>query len=148
MERTKISFFRSIGGKITLIFALVVLLSIGVVTVLSVNQSSDALMSSQFGQLEAIREIKQGQIANYFAERRGDMNVLSETVMALRQSAFKELQAVHSNKLEAVKTYFETFDPQRSDIAPGTDFDRAMSRVFDNRDGLGATGESYLVRGS
>ncbi|MFW6261574.1 MAG: hypothetical protein ACOC6J_08330 [Spirochaetota bacterium] len=55
------------------------------------NQSSDALMTSQFAQLEAIRQIRQGQIASYFAERRGDMNVLSETVMALRQGAFKEL---------------------------------------------------------
>ena len=145
MERTRISFFRSIGGKITLIFVLVVLVSIGAVTVLSVNQSSDAFLSSQFAQLKAIRQIKQGQIVNYFAERRGDMNVLSETVMALRQSAFKELEAVHSNKLDAVKTYFETFEPGRSDIAPGTPFDRAMSRVFDNRDGLGETGESYLV---
>ncbi|MFW6291775.1 MAG: hypothetical protein ACOC7V_05550, partial [Spirochaetota bacterium] len=91
IERPRISFFRSIGGKITLIFVLVVLHAIGVVTVLSVNQSSDALMTSQFAQLEAIRQIRQGQIASYFAERRGDMNVLSETVMALRQGAFKEL---------------------------------------------------------
>jgi methyl-accepting chemotaxis protein len=145
MERTRISFMRSIGGKIALVFVLVVLLSIGVVTVLSVRQSSTALTDSRFSQLEAIRQIKQGQIATYFADRRGDMNVLSETVMALQQSAFKELQAVHSNKLDAVKTYFETFSPQRSDISPGSSFDRAMSRIFDNRDGLGETGESYLV---
>jgi methyl-accepting chemotaxis protein len=126
-------------------FVLVVLLSIAVVTFLSVQQSSTALMDGQFGQLRAIREIKQGQIENYFGERRGDLNVLGDTVMSLRQSAFKELKAVHANKRDSVESYFDANTVSREDIAPGSTFAGAMNRIFDIREGLGDTGESYLM---
>src|SRR6056297_2507365 len=145
MKEGKLSFYKSIGGKITLMFVVVVLLSIGVVTFLSVRQSSNSLMEAQFGQLRAIREIKKGQIENYFGERRGDMNVLSETVMSLRQAAFKELKAIHENKIDTVETYFQANTVTRGDITRGSDFDRRMNRIFDIRAGLGETGESYLV---
>ncbi|MFO7730333.1 MAG: methyl-accepting chemotaxis protein [Spirochaetia bacterium] len=145
MKEEKISFFKSIGGKITLMFVVVVLLSIGVVTFLAVQQSTDSLMEAQFGQLSAIREIKKGQIESYFGERRGDLNVLGETVMSLQQSAFKELKAVHANKRDPVESYFDTNTVSREDIAPGSTFAGAMNRIFDIREGLGETGESYLV---
>ncbi|MFP4617337.1 MAG: HAMP domain-containing protein, partial [Spirochaetaceae bacterium] len=145
MKEGKISFFKGIGGKITLMFVVVVLLAIGVVTFLAVQQSTDALMEGQFGQLKAIREIKQGQIENYFAERRGDLNVLNDTVKALEESAFKELEAVHSNKKEVVENYFRTNTVTRDDIRPDSTFNQAMDRVFDNRTGMGETGESYLM---
>ncbi|MFP4267174.1 MAG: HAMP domain-containing protein, partial [Spirochaetaceae bacterium] len=145
MKEGKISFFKGIGGKITLMFVVVVLLAIGVVTFLAVQQSTDALMEGQFGQLRAIREIKQGQIENYFAERRGDLNVLNDTVKALEESAFKELEAVHSNKKEVVENYFRTNTVTRDDIRPDSTFNQAMDRVFDNRTGMGETGESYLM---
>ena len=82
MESTKISFFRSIGGKIMVITVLIVLASIAAVTVLSIIQSSNALMESQYNQLKAIRDIKKGQIESYFAERQGDMNVMVNTVLS------------------------------------------------------------------
>ncbi len=145
MKEDKIAFFKSIGGKITLMFVFVVLLSIGVVTFLAVQQSTESLMGAQFGQLTAIREIKKGQIENYFGERRGDMNVLVETVMSLEQTAFKELKAVHSNKKDAVETYFRTNAVSRQSIQPGSMFQAEMDRIFKNRVGLGETGESYLV---
>jgi methyl-accepting chemotaxis protein len=102
-------------------------------------------MDGQFGQLRAIREIKQGQIENYFGERRGDLNVLGDTVMSLRQSAFKELKAVHANKRDSVESYFDANTVSREDIAPGSTFAGAMNRIFDIREGLGDTGESYLM---
>src|SRR6056297_1665367 len=145
MKEGKISFFKSIGGKITLMFVVVVLLAIGVVTLLSVQQSTQSLMDAQFGQLSAIREIKKGQIENYFRERRGDMKVLTETVASLQQSAFKELKAVHANKRDPVESYFDANTVIREDIAPGSGFAQAMNRIFDIREGLGNTGESYLV---
>ena len=145
MKKDKIAFFKSIGGKITLMFVVVVLLSIGVVTYLAVQQSTESLMGAQFGQLTAIREIKKGQIENYFGERRGDMNVLVETVMSLEQTAFKELKAVHANKRDAVETYFRTNTVNRQSIQPGSIFQSEMDRIFKNRVGLGDSGESYLV---
>ncbi|MDZ7794254.1 MAG: hypothetical protein U5P10_11375 [Spirochaetia bacterium] len=145
MKEGKISFFKSIGGKITLMFVVVVALAIGVVTFLAVQQSTDSLMEAQYGQLSAIREIKKGQIENYFGERRGDMNVLNETVGSIRQAAFRKLQAVHSNKRDAVENYFRTNEVSRNDISPDSTFNRAMNRIFDNRTGMGETGESYLM---
>ena len=145
MKEEKISFLKSIGGKITLMFVAVVVLAIGVVTFLSIRQSSSSLMEAQFAQLKAIREIKENQITSYFEGNKEDMTVVMETVMALQQSAFKELEAVHSNKRQAVETYFRSNEVSRGEIAAGSPFDRAMNRIFDNRDGLGQTGESYLV---
>lgn len=69
----KVSFLKSIGGKIMLITAAIVVVSIGVVTVLSVVQASGALMHKSYDQLTAIREMKKGQIERYFSERQGDM---------------------------------------------------------------------------
>ncbi|MFO7848964.1 MAG: methyl-accepting chemotaxis protein, partial [Spirochaetia bacterium] len=145
MKENKISFFKSIGGKITLMFVVVVLLAIGVVTFLSVQQSTDSLMEAQYGQLKAIREIKQGQIENYFDERRGDINVLTDTVTALEEASFKELEAIHSNKRDAVENYFRTNNVERDDISSGSAFNEAMDRIFGNRAGMGETGESYLT---
>jgi methyl-accepting chemotaxis protein len=145
MKEERISFFQSIGGKITLMFVAVVALAIGVVTFLAIRQSSSSLMETQFAQLKAIREIKENQITSYFNENQEDMKVLTETIMSLRQAAFKELRAVHSNKRQAVETYFRNNQVSRSDIAPGSPLDRAMNDIFDNRDGLGETGESYLM---
>ncbi len=126
-------------------FVVVVLLSIGAVTFLAIQQSTESLMTAQYAQLSAIREIKKGQIENYFEEREGDLTVLTETVMSLQQSAFKELRAVHSNKQDAVETYFRTNSVNRADITSGSTFAEEMNRIFDNREGLGKTGESYLA---
>src|SRR6056297_616844 len=73
------------------------------------------------------------------------MKVLTETVASLQQSAFKELKAVHANKRDPVESYFDANTVIREDIAPGSGFAQAMNRIFDIREGLGNTGESYLV---
>src|SRR6056297_352573 len=73
------------------------------------------------------------------------MKVLTETVASLEQSAFKELKAVHANKRDPVESYFDANTVSREDIAPGSGFAQAMNRIFDIREGLGNTGESYLM---
>lgn len=145
MAEKRTSFLKSIGGKITIIFVLVVILSIGAVTFISVQQSGEALMGAQYSQLSAIREIKKGQIESYFAERRGDMNVLTSTVMTLRQGILKELEAVHSNKKNALEDSFSSSSLSREDINPDGAFKRTIDSIVGNRAGLGETGESYLV---
>ncbi|MFW5711144.1 MAG: methyl-accepting chemotaxis protein [Spirochaetota bacterium] len=146
MKEQKISFFKSIGGKITLMFVAVVVLALGAVTLLSVRESSDSLMESQFAQLRAIREIKAGQIETYFDDRRGDMNVLSETVVSLQREAFNSMKAVHANKQAAVETYFSQNSVNQADLSAGGSFEAAMQSIFADRTGLGETGESYLVQ--
>jgi methyl-accepting chemotaxis protein len=112
MKAGKITFMRSIGGKIMMIITLIVLVSIGAVTVLSVIQSSGALMDSSYNQLVAIREIKKSQIVRYFQEREGDMGVLMETVNTLRREAFSKLEAIQEQKKHALIDYIDVLKNQ------------------------------------
>ncbi len=98
MKNGKISFLRSIGGKIMIICVLLALVSIGVVTVLSILQSTNALMESAFNQMTAVRGIKKSQVERYFEEREGDMGVLMDTVGTLRQEAFSKLEGIRENR--------------------------------------------------
>ncbi len=146
MKEEKISFIKSIGGKITLMFVVVVLLALGAVTLLAVRESTDAMMESQFSQLQAIREIKAGQIETYFDDRHGDMNVLAETVVSLREEAYNSMKAVHKNKRTAVEDYFSDNNISQADMTRGSVFEKRMHSIFADRTGLGQTGESYLMQ--
>ena len=42
--------------------------------------SSSALEQQAFAQLTAVREIKKSQIEDYFSERKGDIEILAETL--------------------------------------------------------------------
>ncbi len=61
-----------------------------------------ALESGAYGQLEAMREIKEKQIDQYFAERAGDIGVLTEMVATLRRESFSKLEALRDNKKNAI----------------------------------------------
>ncbi|CAN2040734.1 methyl-accepting chemotaxis protein [Candidatus Magnetomoraceae bacterium gMMP-15] len=68
--------------------------------------ATEALMTKSYGQLEAVRGIKQGQIENFFEERKGDMGVLVETVNTLRSEAFSKLEAVREIKKTEIEKFF------------------------------------------
>jgi|GEM_PF-623570 len=74
---SKISFVKSIGGKILVIFLFVSIAAITSVALIAVSMSSKALRKSAFDQLKAIQEIKKGQIKTYFEERKADIQVYS-----------------------------------------------------------------------
>ena len=145
METKKIGFIKTIGGKILLMFTIVVLLSIGVVTFLSISQSSSSLVESQFNQLEAMREIKKGQITSYFSERQGDMDVLSNTVLSLRQIAFEKLEAIQKQQYNIIHTYFRNNIVTRRDIVSGSPMHKVLNSIVKERNGLGISGESYIA---
>lgn len=90
----------------------ILLLFAGFISVASVGgwscwQASDALMATSYAQLEAVREIKKTQISKFFAERRGDMGVLTETVAILMQNAFQKLEIAQEIKKTRIEEYFE-----------------------------------------
>ncbi len=145
MQQNKISFLKSIGGKILLMSLAIVLLSIGVVTVLSITQSSNALMETQFAQLKAVRDIKENQVNSYFAETKEDLDVLIDTVLSLRQSALNELQGIHANKRNAVEEYFADNRINPGQVTPDSRVHTAMNHLVQDKTGLGETGETYLV---
>ncbi|MGE0086489.1 MAG: methyl-accepting chemotaxis protein [Desulfococcaceae bacterium] len=88
------------------LFLLAGLLPLAIVGFWSSKLASDSLMKKAYDQLEAVREIKKKQIEKYFAERRGDMGVLIETVETLRQNAFEKLAVVQELKRTRVEEYF------------------------------------------
>ncbi len=144
-DKEKISFFQSIGGKITLIFVVIVIISIGVVTVLAIIQSSNALMTAQYNQLKTIREIKRGQVHNYFEERKGDMHVMMNTVLSLQQEAFKKLEGITDSKRVAVEHFFQSNDFSDADFEPGGAVHQGVNALVKDRSGLGHSGETYLM---
>ncbi len=74
--------------KLTLSFIAIGMLPFIVVGVVSLVKSGEELSVKGFHQLESIREIKKAQIERYFAERFGDVEVLSKnaSVLAALQS--------------------------------------------------------------
>jgi methyl-accepting chemotaxis protein len=103
-----VSMMKGIGGKILLIFVAMSLVSIAVLSVFAITTSTSALRESSFNQLTVVREIKKSQIENFFAERRGDMGVLLETVNTLRDGAFEKMGIAQSLKKSQLDNYVET----------------------------------------
>ncbi|MCP4114315.1 MAG: HAMP domain-containing protein [Desulfobacteraceae bacterium] len=65
-----------------------------------------SLMDKSFDQLESVRGIKMHQIEKSFAERKGDMGVLVETVGTLRHEAVNKLIALREIKKNQIEAYF------------------------------------------
>ncbi|MDT8298363.1 MAG: cache domain-containing protein, partial [Spirochaetaceae bacterium] len=145
MSRDRISFFRSIGGKITLMFVFVVFTTIGALTILSIYQSSQALMKKSFEGLTAIREVKKTQIETLFSRSEEDMHVLVNMVAALQQSTFDRLSALHANKAVMVENYLRTAAVPPPQVITDQQFIAFSSGIIGERSGLGVSGESYLV---
>ncbi|WP_457577763.1 methyl-accepting chemotaxis protein [Desulfomarina sp.] len=95
-------FFKRIGVKLVLAFLFIGILPLAVSGLISSYQASKALKTASFRQLNSVREIKKKQIENFFKERKGDMEVLLETVGTLREKAFEQLNAIQKNKKKAV----------------------------------------------
>lgn len=149
MEK-KIAFYHSIGGKILIMVLLIVLAALGFLTAISIERSDTALSSAQYAQLKAIREIKRNQVENYFAERKGDLAVLKETVRKMYSDGINLLMSNHQAKIDRI----EAFLGMQSDenIAQVNNEDTLMSFPFEkinqivqDRSFLGDSGESYLV---
>jgi methyl-accepting chemotaxis protein len=145
MDKDRISFFKSIGGKITLMFVLVVLIAIGVVTFLSIRQSTNALMTASFHELEAVREIKKNQLVSYRDQMRNEMQYLVESIDYYQDEAFTELQEAQQLKKDAVELYFQDQAVTDEMLAVGGPVDRRMNRILANRVGMGNTGETYIM---
>ncbi|MCP4103920.1 MAG: methyl-accepting chemotaxis protein [Desulfobacteraceae bacterium] len=98
--------------KLVILFLVVGIFPLIVVEILSGWLSTKALMAKSYAQLEAVRGIKTAQIEIFFAERRGDMGVLVETVSTLRKEAFEKLEAVQEIKKAQIIAYFESMKAQ------------------------------------
>ncbi len=94
-------------NKMICLFLAAGLIPIILIGVLASYMSSGALMDASYGQLESMRGIKKLQIENFFAERKGDMGVLVETVGTLRGEAMAKLSAIRTIKKGQIESFFK-----------------------------------------
>lgn len=81
------------------------LLLIGLISY-NLSQSDLGFEESSFNQLKSINAIKKAQMEQYFAERRGDMQVLIETVDVLRREAVGKLILNRQAKKVQIERFF------------------------------------------
>ena len=84
--------------------------------------------------LVTIRDMKKRQIEQYFVNREHDMEVLVQSVDALRNAAFRKLTAVREIKRTAIESYFSnienqilTFSENEMVIKASIDFNKAFN---------------------
>lgn len=94
-----------LGHKLIIAFLLVGIIPLAISSYMFVNKASDALSKTAFNQLGAVRNIKTEQIQRFFAERKGDMGVLMQTVGAMTDEAFKKLSAIQELKRSFIEDY-------------------------------------------
>ena len=95
-DSARISFFRSLRGKLILLFLAISLIPSITVGLLTYTQAQNALKAEVINKLIAVRDIKAKRIENYFKASLDDVNVLSQnpfTVAAIR--AFEK--AIHTD---------------------------------------------------
>ncbi len=95
-----------LATKLMMSFLAVGLIPAAVIGILSLRKSSSSMEELSYNQLVGMRDVKKGQIEQFFAEREGDMNVLVEIVGTLRQEAFRKLDAVQKIKKQQIEGYF------------------------------------------
>jgi methyl-accepting chemotaxis protein len=65
-------------------------------------QGSEALETAAYDQLKSLREIKEEQVTQYFAEREGDLGVLTENVKAVYTNAWANLTGIQETRKKLV----------------------------------------------
>ncbi len=101
-----------IGPKLIAAFLVIGIVPFAVIGLVALNRASDALSTQSFNQLEGVRGIKKAQIETFFAERKGDMGVLMETVDSLRTEAISRMTALRESKKASIVRYFDSIRDQ------------------------------------
>ena len=109
----RLSFFRSLRGKLVLVFLATSLIPLIIVGTLAYTQAQNALRAEVINKLVAVRDIKAKQITNYFNERLADIKILSNNPTVINAvSAFDEDEVFHAPKtglnMDAVKNQYRS----------------------------------------
>ncbi len=133
---TRIAFFRSLRGKLILLFLAVSLLPLIIVGLLAYLQAQQALEDEVTAKLVAVRDIKANWITSYFNERLGDVRVLSEnpsTVIAMHafdeaiESSMKELDADETGAMNHYRSLY-LGKPDQADAGDDSDYSAVHAR--------------------
>jgi len=114
-----------ISRKLIIVFLAIGIAAIAALGLISYNQSKNALIASNEGQLKAVRDIKKNQINNFFEERLADIKVYamnSAVQMAaerfisaydsagIQSNVYQKWESAHGPKLEKYVTEYEYYD--------------------------------------
>ncbi len=117
----KISFFRSMHGKLLIYFLPLSLIPLIVVSLLAYFQARNALQQAAGDKLEAVRAIKKYQIETYLAERESAVQATADLVNMLRQQAFARLEALRDAKHSAIVRLFGEWQADILDMSVNPD---------------------------
>ena len=93
--------------KLIILFLVAGLVPLAVIGLWSSKLSSKSLLQQSFNQLNSVRELKHEEIETYFEDTEVGMEVLVETVSAIRNEAMNKLEAVQTLKKKEVLNLFE-----------------------------------------
>ncbi|OUS25511.1 methyl-accepting chemotaxis protein ['Osedax' symbiont bacterium Rs2_46_30_T18] len=97
--------------KLFIAFLAIGLIPAVVLSMSALYISTDSLVSQAYNQLTSIRAIKKQQIESYFAEREGDLTMLSESILdQVKQNSSDELPAMAEVNHHYFKKFIETYD--------------------------------------
>ncbi|MDY0093168.1 MAG: methyl-accepting chemotaxis protein [Candidatus Vecturithrix sp.] len=94
-------------AKLLVAFLAVSLPPLALIAWIAVDHSSSALTEQAFAQLESIREIKKTLIEQLFSEWRGNMDMLLDSVVSLKQAAIDKMTIVQEMKKAQIEEYFQ-----------------------------------------
>ncbi len=95
-----------LSTKLLVVFLAVGVIPFATIGTVSLIKSQSALKQASFNQLDAVNAIKTSQIEGFFAEREGDLGVLTETVGTLRLEAFRKLEMARDLKASQIGRFF------------------------------------------
>jgi HAMP domain-containing protein len=96
-SETRLSFFRSLRGKLILLFLAISLIPLIIVGLLAYTHAKTALKTEMINKLVAVRDIKAKRITDYFDERLLDLKIISKNLTIVAAiNAFEE--AIHAQR--------------------------------------------------
>ncbi len=113
--------------KLIGMFLFIGLIPLALVGWWSARIASEAMMKDAYGQLRSMRDVKKNQIERYFAERRGDMAVLAETVDKLRAEAFNKLTSIQELKKRQLEGFINKMTDDISVLSKSEDIKRGFT---------------------
>ncbi|MBW8017162.1 MAG: methyl-accepting chemotaxis protein [Planctomycetes bacterium] len=131
-----------LSAKLLLAFLAVGVIPACIIGFLALSKSSSALEEQSYNTLVGMRDVKKAQIEGFFAERKGDMGVLMETVNTLRGEAFSKLTAVGAIKKNQVEGYFGERLELMKDVQKNLRFTGGVTD-FSDAFALGSNSEEY-----
>ncbi|MDC7224286.1 MAG: hypothetical protein PQJ60_11135, partial [Spirochaetales bacterium] len=128
-----------ISIKLIIQFILIGLIPLSLFGLLSNRTLKRELLEAQYNQLNSIREIKKKQIESYFAERRGDMQVLSDLISTHVEGAKIRIGSIRELKKREVENLLRVSNPDQRSTQ------NQLNLIVNDFHGLQETGETYLV---